>query len=165
MQLKNGVLPKLSWNWGKGVTAASLGDFGSPITSGTSYRLCVYDESGGSPIFKMGVTIPTGGMCGSTACWKTLGASGWSYKDKARTSGGIKGIAMKGGAFGKPLIKLTGGGLNLPLPTPVSGIRFFEQDTAVIVQLFRNDAENCWSSTFDIPARRNDGGQFVATKP
>ena len=164
-QFKSSVLRKLSWKWSQGTAAASPSDFGSPVTGGTSYRLCVYDESGKTPILKMGVAIPTGGICGSTACWQAFGTSRWSYTDRSGANDGITTLDIKSGASGKPQIRLIGGGPNLPLPTPFSDRQFFEQDTALIVQLFRNDADICWSSSFDIPARRNDGGQFAAHKP
>jgi hypothetical protein len=48
----------------------------------------------------------------------------------------------------------------------VSGTQFFDQDTAVIVQLYSSSPANCWSSSFDTSStKKNDGQEFKATTP
>lgn len=165
--LESGVVPKLDWKWGKGIPALSQSDFGDPVSGGTNYLLCVYDESGGSPVLKMGATIFGGGTCPTKACWKASGTSGWSYKNRTgNNTGGVTKVKLKGGAAGKPLIKLAGGGSSLVLPAPVSGTQFFNQDTALIVQLSRTDAATCWISTFSTAGtKRNTGTEFKAKTP
>jgi hypothetical protein len=163
--LKNGA-PTLSWSWGKGIAPLFQSNFGSPVDGGTSYHLCVYDESGGTAALKMWTVIPAGGTCGSRLCWKALGTSGWSFNDRRGGNYGITRVTLKGGAAGKPSIKLFGKGPNLPLPVPVSSSQFFNQDAAVIVQLSRSDASTCWISTFG-PAgtTKNTGTAFRAKAP
>ena len=166
MQFRDGALPVLRWNWTRGIPALSQGDFGDPVNGGSSYRLCVYDETGGAPLFKMGATIQAGGTCGTRACWKAQGTSGWTYWDKDGSSDGITKMVLKGGGAGRPLIKLRGKGSSLRLPAPLSGTEFFDQDTAVILQLRSTTPANCWSSSFDgSSTKKNDGGQFKATTP
>jgi hypothetical protein len=123
-------------------------------------------QTGGSAVLKMGATIPAGGTSGPTACWKALGTSGWSYKDKAGTSFGITKVLLKGGAAGKPLVKLAGAGATLSLPAPFSATQFFDEDTGVIVQLSRTDSATCWSNTFTAPGTtKNTGTEFKAKSP
>jgi len=157
---------KLGWQWAKGIPAAAQSDFGNPVAGGTSYRLCIYDETAGTPVLRMGVTIPGGAPCGAAACWKAVGASGWSYTDRAGTAGGIARVLLKGGAAGKPSVKVTGAGEILPLSAPFSVTQFFAEESAVTVQLSRTDAATCWSSTFTAPGTtKNTVTEFKAKSP
>lgn len=156
---------RLSWRWRRGTTALAQGDFGDPVTS-TSYRLCVYDQAGGTPVFKMGATVTPGGTCGTKPCWKALSDKGWAYKNAGGNGDGIRKVMLKGGDAGKPQIQVHGKGGDLSLPVPVSGTALFDQDPAVIVELHRTDAPVCWSSTFDTTStKKNDGVQFRAVTP
>jgi hypothetical protein len=157
---------KFSWKWSKGTAQLVQADFGDPVNGSTSYLLCVYDESGGSPVLKLGPTIFGGGTCGKKPCWKAVSDKGWAYKNKGGNPDGMTMVTLKGGAAGKPLIKVTGQGSNLVLPAPVSGTKFFNQDTAVIVQVSRTDTATCWSSTFSATGTKtNNGTQFKAVSP
>jgi hypothetical protein len=154
------------WRWNKGVPALGQEEFGDPVNGSTSYTLCVYDQTGDSPVFKMGATVAPGGLCGGNPCWSALGTSGWSYKNSAGNGNGITKLSLKGGAVGKPKVQVKGGGTSLPLPAPISGTEFFDQDTQVVVQLHSSSPMNCWSSTFDgSSTKRNDGVQFKAVTP
>ena len=157
---------QLASKWNKGVLALVQGDFGDPVNGGTSYKLCVYDQTGGLPVFKMGATVGPGGLCGATPCWRALGGTGWSYRDKTGNADGITKLLLKAGAAGKPKVQVQGAGASLPLPTPISGTAFFDQDPAVIVQLYSSNPMNCWSSTFDASStKKNPGTLFKATAP
>ena len=48
---------------------------------------------------------------------------------------------------GKSKLQVKGKGANLPMPTPVSGTRFFAQTTAVIAQL-REANGDCYETSF-----------------
>ena len=149
------------WKWSAGTAPLSQADFGDPLNGGTSYRLCVYDHAAGSSMLKMNVPVLAGGTCHGRPCWKALASSGWRYKD---VDSGTK-MVLKGGAAGTPraLFKQ-----RMPaLPAPVSGTQFFNQDTAVIVQLFSSTPANCWTSSFDQSATtKNTGTRFkAATRP
>jgi hypothetical protein len=75
-------------------------------------------------------------------------------------------VTLKSGPPGRPQVQVRGNGASLPVPQPVGGTRFFDQDPAVIVQLQSGSQVNCWSSTFDgSSTKKNDGVQFKATTP
>jgi hypothetical protein len=157
--------PRLQWRWSEGASAMMQSDFGNPLTT-TAYTLCLYDEAGGSAVFKTGATIPAAGTCGTKPCWRAQSTTGWTYRDPAARNDGIKTVTLKGGIAGKPLIKITGAGANLLQPSAFSGSEFFDEDPAVIVQLLRSDEETCWSSTFNVSGtKRNDAAEFKAVGP
>ena len=106
----------------------------------------------------MGATVGSGSM------WSALGSTGWGYKNSAGNAAGITKLSLKSGATGKSKVQVKGAGMSLPLPAPISGTEFFDQDTAVIVQLYSSSPANCWSSTFTA-AKKNDGTQFKTTAP
>jgi len=157
--------PRLQWRWGEGATGMAQSDFGNPLTT-TTYTLCVYDEVGGSAVFKTGATIPAARTCGIKPCWRAQSTTGWTYKDPAGSSDGINTVMLKGGIAGKPRIRISGGGAHLLQPAPFSGSALFAQDPSVIVQLFRSDDAACWSSTFSVSAtKRNSATELKAIAP
>jgi Tol biopolymer transport system component len=157
---------KFSWKWFKGTVQLVQTDFGDPVNGSTSYKLCVYDETASSPVFKMGATVAPGGMCGTKQCWKGVADKGWAYKNKGGNGDGITKAQLKGGAPGKPQVRVQAKGTSLPMPAPISGTEFFDQDPAVIVQLYSSSPAKCWSSTFDmLSTKKNDGVQFKAVTP
>jgi len=140
------------------------GDFGDPVNGTPSYTLCLYDQSGGTPVFKMEAGIAAGGTCPTKPCWKAIFDKAYGDRNKDGNDGGITKVAFKGGDAGKPSLQVAGKGISLPLPAPISGSEFFDQDTAVIVQLHSSSPVACWSSTFDgSSTKKNDGVQFKAT--
>jgi hypothetical protein len=157
---------KFGWKWNKGVPALGQGDFGDPMNASTLYELCIYDQSGGTPVLKMGASVAPDGLCGGNPCWSALGNSGWRYKNGVGNGNGITKASLKAGASGKSKVQVKGAGAFLPLPVPISGTEFFDQDTQVVVQLHSSSPVNCWSSTFG-PAstKKNDGVQFKAVTP
>ena len=164
---------KFSWKWGKGALQLAQNDFGDPVNGTATYTVCVYDQTGSSPVFKMGASVAPGGTCGTrrtggtpVPCWKAVRDKGWAYKSKAGNQDGITKVQLKGGGAGKPQVQVQGKGVTLPLPAPISGGEFFDQDPAVIVQLHSSSPANCWSSMFDgSSTKKNDGGQFKAVTP
>ena len=119
--------------------------------------LCVYDETGGIPSLKLGVSAPAGGMCGSKACWKQLGGAspkGFKYQDPDLTPSGTQIVILKAGAADKAKILVKGKGANLPATTA------FPQDTDVTAQLVRSDGGVCWQAVYPAPALKNSGGKF-----
>jgi trimeric autotransporter adhesin len=155
-------LRKLKWKWKKGVAAQTQSSFGDPVGGGTAYALCLYDTTGGAAVLKMGVSIPAGGTCGTQPCWKALAQKGWSYKNTS----GITKVLLIGGAAGKPSLQVRGKGMTLPLPAPLSGSQYFDEDPAVVIQLHSSNTMSCWSSSFAAAGTvRNAGGQFQASSP
>jgi hypothetical protein len=157
-QVKDNILDTkdaLTWNWTKGA-ATSISDFGDPV-NGTSYTLCVYDESAGVPNAVMTLTVPSSGVCDGKPCWAAK-KTGFLYKDKNLTNDGLMQLQLSAGAAGKAKIVIKGKGERLPLPVPL-GFSLFAQDTAVIVQLVNSDG-TCWEADFSAPAKKNDLTQF-----
>jgi len=134
------------------------------VSSGTGYRLCLYDTTGITPVLKLGMVIPPGGMCGTKPCWKAVSTKGWAYKDRAGIAAGITKLVLKGGDPGRPVVQVAGKGSALPFPAPYSSSQFFEQGFLVVVELHRTDAASCWWSVF-ATSKRNDGLQFKAVSP
>jgi hypothetical protein len=96
--------------------------------NGTTYTLCVYDETAGSAVFKMGAAVAPGGMCGTKTCWKAIRDRGWGYTNRDGNDYGISKMTLKGGDAGKPQALVKAKGASLPLPAPRSATEFFDQD-------------------------------------
>jgi uncharacterized protein (TIGR03790 family) len=154
---------KFWWKWRRGAAALTQNDFGDPANGGTAYTMCLYDYSGGAPSLKMRATIPSGGPCGSQPCWTAASTSGWSYRNHPGSGDGVTKARLQGGAAGAPSIKLIAAGASLPLPVPFNGMRFFQADPQVVIQLHRNDAPQCWTSAFAVSGTTvNDASRFKA---
>src|SRR5262249_180931 len=97
-------------------------------------------------------------------CWRAVSNTGWAYRNSGGNADGITKVLLRGGVAGAPKVQMQAKGASLPLPAPVSGTRFFDQDTAVIVQLYSSVPANCLWSSFTT-AKKNDGQQFKATNP
>jgi hypothetical protein len=138
---------KLAWKW-RSRAAVSTSDFGSPPTV-TGYFLCVYDASGE----KMRARAPAGQRCRTKPCWKAIGAMGFMYGG-AGTPDGLTKLLLKAGAAGRGKLGVTGGGVNLHLPTlPLT--------PPVRVQLQQSSSTTCWEANYT-HASRNDATEFKA---
>jgi cysteine-rich repeat protein len=150
LMVKRGTTPDrdlLKWKWSKG-SRTTVAELGTPQTT-TNYRLCIYDASG----LRRTLNAPAGGICGAKPCWKPLGASGFTYKDKQLTPEGIQQLKLKSGPDGKAQIQLAGRGTLLALPdlsSVVQPVRF---------QLRNSDGE-CWDAAFSAPATVHTGAMF-----
>ena len=145
LKSKGGDGDKLLWKWING-EATVAADFGDPSAT-TTYTLCVYDETGGTPGLKLTAVVPPGGA------WAPIG-KGFKYKDPAATNDGIKIVLLKFGASGKAKIAVKGHGANLATPAlPLT------QDQHVIVQL-KNSIGVCWEARYSSPATKNEAAQF-----
>ncbi len=150
---KGGARDKLVFKWVKGEsTDAAL--FGDPLSS-TTYTMCIYDETAGSPSLVLEAMVPPGGTCAGKPCWKTT-RRGFKYRDRDLTNSGIKVVNLKSGAAGKAKIIVKGKGPNLNLPSlPLN------QDQQVIAQIKNNiNAGECWEARFSAPPRTNDATKF-----
>jgi hypothetical protein len=141
----------LMWKWTKG-TATLKTDFGNPLVA-TSYTLCAYDQTAGTPILLLTARIPPGGTCAGRPCWKET-TRGFKYIDKDATPDGIVSLSLKEGLEGHAQIKLKGSGINLGMP-PLP----LDQDSTVTVQL-RNDHGICWDADYTAPAITNEQVEF-----
>jgi hypothetical protein len=94
--------------------------------------------------------------------WVDKTPKGWSYKDKAGTQDGVGKLQLKPGVEDKSKAQLSAKGASAPLPAPVGGGNYFEQDPRVTVQLVNSDG-TCWTSEFgDSDTSKNDEAQFKA---
>lgn len=154
---------KLAWKWSKGASAVTQADFGDPVDGSSGYALCLYDETGGSQELVLEMAVEAAGTCSGKPCWKAVSDKGWAYKSKLGNADGVTKVALKGGAAGKPMLQFAGKGASLDLPTPVSGAAYFAVDTAVTVQLHRDDDSRCWTNRYEAASvKKNDAEQFKA---
>lgn len=138
---------KVVWRWRAGA-ATDLALFGDPLGT-TDYRLCVYDESGGTPVLVGELAVPAGNGCGGAPCWQ-LARKGFKYKASTLEPDGVRLLRLRPGDDGKASIVLRASGENAPLfSLPLA------QDPTVVVQL-RNGLGNCWESRFSAPAILNE---------
>lgn len=137
---------KLYWRYFRGAT--DFEDWGDP-TVDTSYAFCIWDDDE----LKVDTRIEAGGIClARNPCWKILGRGqpqAYEFFNKPFNEWGIQRLLL---ATEKPPqaahISLRGLDVNLPLPGPVAFDRYFNQSTAVTVQLMRSDSPVCWEATF-----------------
>ena len=142
---------RLIWHWRQ--FPATIADFGSPDTT-SNFELCIYDYAGGVPSLRFAFSIPAGGQCGKSRCWKRT-PTGWSYRNLDGDPDGIVLMTFQSNESGGGDIVIKGGGPLLPpfgLP--------LVQDPEVAAQLNSSDGL-CWTTRFH-DARRNYRGQFTA---
>lgn len=131
-----------SWAW-KG-EETTLVELGSPRLT-TSYLFCVYD---GLDEVVLRLRATAGGSCGGKDCWKAS-ASGFRYRDKAGSLGGLTDLQLKAGADGKASIKMKARGAFLEAPAlPLT------QDPAPVRAILQNEETgDCWEASYStLPA-------------
>jgi CSLREA domain-containing protein len=145
LELREGTDPtadSIKWSW-KGRDGTSISDFGMP-TGSTTYDLCLFDASSGTPSLLLHST-PAGGLCGSTPCWKSLARS-HTYKDKTRAADGLASIKLQVSSFPSSKITLQAKGPNVPpLGLPLAPV------PSLVLEL-RSSNGKCWGATFDAPS-------------
>lgn len=141
------------WVWKKGT--ATLGDFDDPVSGSATYRVCVYDGSASSqPLMEM--DVPPAGTCGTRACWKATGTTGFRYANKSAAPYGIQKVKLKAGT-GTAKVLAKGKGVDLPFPAlPLT--------MPVTVQLLIDNGTTteCWQTQFQGTPARNDTVLFRA---
>jgi hypothetical protein len=142
---------RLGWSWVNGA-ATTVADFGDP-TATTSYRLCGYDRTAGTPALVFSTGVAAGGTCDGKPCWRAS-KTGFRYRDRSAGAEGVRQVVLKAGAAGKSKIQVRGQGPKLALPAlPLA------QGPSVTVQL-RSSGGQCWEASYDAPAKRNDASNF-----
>jgi len=145
---------KLTWKWAKGEATAQA-DLGDP-TSATDYRLCVYDAAGGVTSLETGLRVPAG------AAWRDKAPKGFTYRDSAMTSDGVRSVSLRTGIDTKAKVTFSAKGANIPMPVPFNEFLYFVEDPAVTVQLVNSEGE-CWTSEFTPDdTSKNDSARFRA---
>ncbi|TMA37374.1 MAG: hypothetical protein E6J79_10645 [Deltaproteobacteria bacterium] len=147
---------QLRWLWNKGA-ATAIGDFADPVHGSASYALCLYDGSP-NPQPLSEASIPPGGICGSTSCWRAT-TTGFTYHNRAATPAGVVAAKLRAGSSDSALVQVSGKGANLPTPNPSLTL-------PVTVQLLiRSGATTqCWETRYTT-ARQNDDQHFRASGP
>ncbi len=126
-----------AWKWVRGEETIEA-DLGDPLTT-DAYTLCIYDESGPTPMTTLATVVPPGGACRGKPCW-LRGKRGLRYLDRDRTVAGIERIVMKLGDEGRAKVLIKGRGENLIVPPlPMS--------LPIRVQLHVG-ADRCWEATY-----------------
>jgi uncharacterized delta-60 repeat protein len=140
---------KLTWKWKKGDTT-TLAELGAPMTT-DDYTLCGYDASSspaGAMLFEL--TAPPG------SGWRTLGTTGFTYKDRTGASDGVISLKAKSGVAPRALAQVKAKGANLVLPT-------LALPMPVVTQL-RLSNGTCFAASFST-FTRNDASSFSAKGP
>lgn len=147
---------QLKWKWGNGPLVL-YDDFGNPDST-TPYTLCIYDSTGGIGTLATDLGLPPSPL------WIGTPGRGWTYVDAAATSDGFSAVRLQAGSTGRSRVQVKASGSNIPMPSPVSGTRFFDQQPSVTVQLMNDETSACWKSTFTT-ALANDAVRFKAKAP
>jgi len=150
---------QLVWRWTRG-DAVALAELGDPVSGATSYALCVYQTTAGTPsLARPPIVVPGGGTCRGKPCWKTLGTSGVKRSDRDRRPDGVESLLLRAGPAGKSTVVLVARGAGLEPPAlPLA------QDRAVTIQLRSSDGA-CFGTEYAAPPRASDGAQFRDQTP
>jgi hypothetical protein len=87
-----------------------------------------------------------------------------SSESTAATSDGVTKGKLKTGTDGRSQAQVMAKGANIPMPTPISGTEFFDQDAKVISQRVNDQTANRWQSELTT-AQKNTAAQFKAKLP
>jgi hypothetical protein len=147
---------QLTWRWNKGMQTA-VWDFGDPVHSSATYRVCLYDASG-NPQPLLEADVPPAGTCGQKPCWKAASTS-FVYRNPAGTPDGIIKLTLKAGVTGRAKIQATAKGEDLQTPALPLTLPVVAQ--LVIVD---GDSSECWQTTFTTAAV-NDPSRLTAVGP
>jgi len=126
-------------------------DTGDPVSGGTDYAACIYDD-GGTLLAQL--SVPPGGTCGLWPCWEAIEKverMGLKYDDRSLRHDGVQRLRVRTGPAGKGRAALKGankasqGWTNLPV-----GIGAALADGGVAtIQVSARDAM-CVSATLDM---------------
>lgn len=148
----------LKWIWAKGETT-TMGDIS--LNDGNHYVLCLYDESGPSPVLLHEAFAPADQDCKTKTegspkpCWagNTKVAK---YKDKQLSPDGIDSVKLVPKAAPKSQMKITAKGFSVAPPAPPLSLPLRAQ--------LQTATGPCWESEFS-SAKKNDPGNFKAVAP
>ena len=151
------TLNSLKWKWKKGLPV-NPSALGSPTTT-TTYALCVYDRTSGTPVKVASYRLPPNSL------WRVDGNK-IKYRDKTGAEDGFQQV--KGRASlesGKSYMSVKLGGTNFAVPPTFSNAEYFDVDPSMTVQLITNEGA-CWTSDFLLgQVKKNTPFQFLAKGP
>ncbi len=139
------------WKWSEGPAID-----GSELHGGDTL-LCLYDTTSGaySEVARFRLVSYLG--------WDTQG-NGMIWVDRDGNDDGARKLRLKFGDDGRTSVAFTAKGEAVPMPVPVSGTEMLDQDPSVVIQLYQDLADICWTSEFTI-AGRNEPEEFKAKVP
>jgi len=140
------------WKWRKGA-ATAVAEFGDPQKS-VDYAFCVFDATG-ARILR--ASVPAGGLCGQTPCWRPTGLKGFIYRNSTAQPDGITDVALRAGDTGMARITLKGKGSSLSMPALLSLV------LPLRVQLQTPTDSACWEAAYTADGvLQHDSGKFRA---
>jgi cysteine-rich repeat protein len=144
-------------------SALPLADLGDPVAGATGYDVCVYD--GGSQLVGALSVDRAGENCGSKACWKASGGTGFKYRDAAATASGVRTLQLKSGDAGKGAVSLQAGNREAKGQTALpTGIAAALQGTMSATVQVVTDAPSCFGAELGT-VKKADGARFRASSP
>jgi hypothetical protein len=146
---------QVTWKWNRGATG--IEDFGDPVHSSATHRVCLYDASG-NPQPLLEVDVPPAGTCGTKPCWRATTKS-FVYRNRVGEPDGVIKLLLKAGLAGRAKVLAAAKGVNLQTPAmPLS--------LPVSAQLVIADgvSSQCWQTTFTT-ATVNDVSRLKAVGP
>jgi hypothetical protein len=147
----------IKWGWKKGEAVDPM-ELGTPLES-TSYALCIFDHSSGSPELVGSYVVDS-----DPVLWLQK-PDQVKYGDKPGIQDGVTGLKAKASVAGKSGAQVKAVGVNLELPEAASGTQFFALQPSLTIQL-RNDVGACWTSDFTSDmASKNTATLFKAVGP
>lgn len=134
--------------------------WGNPVSSDTSYALCVYNASN---VLAGAYEVARGSdTCGTEPCWADFKDAGFAYGDKtALAADGISKLQLAGGDAGKGKILMLGKNSTSTLPTGVAAA--LNGSASAIAQFITSDG-GCWGGTLPT-VKTADGSVFSASAP
>lgn len=145
--------------------ATGQADFGDPVTGGTIYEVCVFDENL-KPAVRLTVDR-AGENCepAQKPCWKAKSTKGYTYKDPAAEASGVKKIIGVSGPEDKGKLAVVAGNKarrgQTALPRGIAAR--LTRDESAFVQVSAEGA-TCYEAVLGTVKKAN-GVQFNGKKP
>jgi len=151
---------KMKFQLTKLVPALTPADFGSPVTSDTSYALCIYNAA--DTLVGSYEVARGGDTCGAEPCWENFKTTGYAYADKdSQFADGVTKMQLVGGDAGKGKVKMQAANKTSQMPTGIAAL--LSGATSATAQLVSSDGD-CFG--MPLPTiKKNDGLTFLATTP
>lgn len=143
---------RLVWKWQLG--SINPPSFGDPLLGSTDFKVCLYDQTGGSGASLLIDSVAlSNDQCGST-CWKTISRGfRFSSPDKSMK------LILKADNGGKASINAKVKRVGL-YAGPASSGNLVNQENQILLQLSSSTGSVCWESVFSPPATKTSPTGF-----
>lgn len=140
------------WKWARG--NIDLPQLGDPVLGTTDFRVCLYDQTGGSGgSLLVSLAALSTDECGPN-CWKST-SKGYRFSSPDAS---MK-LRLKADNGGKASIVAKAKRASL-YAGPASSGQLVNQDAQVVVQLISSTGSVCWETVFSSPATRTSPTAF-----